>query len=376
MFHLLKRTSKWGGLAYTLGVIMYYRQRPLLDDGYWAMSSLRQWTIQDKGDGHHLLGISLKNLGQSEHSLSAEDRSRIPQLYYRILQKLAICSTYLVSNLIMHGLNTCEVFNTPQRNHLISRLYEGDAPILTVMNHRSTCDDPFLLQSTLPFGVNLLDNVRWTVCTQEIGFLNPLSQGLASLVRVLPIKRGFGINNPDLLVVAQKLKRGGWVSYFPEGRVCQLDRPLTPEEAEAWQGSTVGIGQYDNREVAKAREVGRLKWGIAKVIASAPRNLEVYPIFSEGMEKVLPQDPVTYAGTFWPRSGQRVRTFYGDPIVFQDLIEDWEAKNGPHWRCQDLPADLEEWPNLEAYPLYSALARRVEEALVRLEFQAQNQMEA
>ena len=70
------------------------------------------------------------------------------------------------------------------------------------------------------------------------------------------------------------LAAGEWCHLFPEAGVFQ--RP------------TLG-----GRRNGKEFEIGKLKWGVGKLIAHAPNKIIVIPFFHTGMETVIPQDQTT-----------------------------------------------------------------------------------
>ena len=69
---------------------------------------------------------------------------------------------------------------------------------------------------------------------------------------------------------------GEWCHVFPEGGI--------------WQTDTLG-GRSNGREA----EVGKLKWGVGKLIAHAPVTPLVRPFFFMGTETAYPQHPETKA---------------------------------------------------------------------------------
>jgi hypothetical protein len=110
-----------------------------------------------------------------------------------------------------------------------------------------------------------------------------------------------------------RLAAGGeWLHVFPEGGV--------------WQTPVLG-GRLD---AEKARVVGKLKWGIGKLIAHSEHAPIVVPLCIMGSEHMVPQHPVTKVPlTPVPIPGHKVTVQFGAEISFADLIEEHEREFGP-----------------------------------------------
>ena len=81
-------------------------------------------------------------------------------------------------------------------------------------------------------------------------------------------------------------------------------------------------------EEGKVCGKGKLKWGIGKMIAHAPKPPVVIPFCHTGMEKVMPQDPATRKTiSLIPIPGKHdVKVQFGCEIDFSDLIEEHELQ--------------------------------------------------
>lgn len=241
--------------------------------------------------------------------------------------------------------------------HLVEwvRCREAGRGLLTVSNHCSVLDDPFLLGALVPMPLALdARRARWSVCSQEVCFSRgAMLSAFFGAGKTLPIKRGGGIDQPALGALAEKLARGDWVHLFPEGHV--------------HQGNRIGYGRgsHENeRDAAIAKKFGFLKRGTAKLIAHAPRPLLVVPLVHSGMDNLMPYDHNGKCKSKIWRSNQIVRVKVGPPLNFQDLIDDHERAHGP----------LEHYGN-GAWPvstdsdslLYSRILARIETVLVELQ---------
>lgn len=228
--------------------------------------------------------------------------------------------------------------------------------LLTVSNHCSVLDDPFLLGAIVPMPLALdARRQRWSVCSQEVCFSRGwFLSAFFGAGKTLPIKRGGGIDQAALGVLADQLARGDWVHIFPEGHV--------------YQGVElgVGIGSHDNaRDADACRRFGRLKRGAAKLIAHAPAPLVVVPFVHTGMDRLMPYNSQTgrCESKLWRRN-QRVHVKFGMPLEFQDLIDDHERIHGKIERYGGGT-----WPqSTEADSvLYSRILARIEAVLLELQ---------
>lgn len=158
------------------------------------------------------------------------------------------------------------------------------------MNHTSVIDDPVLMGALVGikpivsnrhkdsiFQLVFEERHRWGLCSKEIWKAAYTGPGKA-----LPIVRGEGINQPRLIECIDRLNRGDWVHVFPEGRVGQTGE--------------LGIAPYHkNRSPERMNEIGRLKWGVGKMIAHVRgqdngKPPTLIPMYHVGMEVFAPQE--------------------------------------------------------------------------------------
>jgi len=248
--------------------------------------------------------------------------------------------------------------------------------LVTVSNHRSLFDDPGVVSCLLPLPIAVQPRYnRWALCSQEYcfnGALPGLVHGYIGAGQVLPIRRGGGIDQRLLLDFGRHLARGEWCHVFPEGGVWQWDelggRRRLPRDAVSVSSSDFGGGggganggggeDEDDATLriipATVRQralppspVGKLKWGIGKLIAHAPITPAVIPFAHRGMERLLPQDENTGKTRFrddFTRSllpsflggdaeGKlHIKVRFGEEIEFDDLIREHERRHGRLWK--------------------------------------------
>ncbi|RLN92286.1 hypothetical protein BBJ28_00011826 [Nothophytophthora sp. Chile5] len=109
------------------------------------------------------------------------------------------------------------------------------------------------------------------------------------------------------------------------------------------------------------KEIGRLKWGVGKLIARATQRPIVVPIYHHNMEQLMPQDEHNRLISVFPKTNLDLSVIVGEPLSFEDLFEKYAADRvvgSSPWASQD-----------REKALYSAITRRIEDALLDLEKQ-------
>ena len=276
-------------------------------------------------DGPKRDGFFLSKKNLSDYS------NENPGILYGMAQSIATFLTVSATRAFLMYAGSFEIVKDENYFYFLSSIVNRspDTGVLTVANHRSMFDDPAILSSILPFWINIQPKyLRWDVCSQEYCFngkIPALFHGYVGLGKTLPIWRGGGINQKFLLDLGRHLgtlplhsllthfsltshlllthfsltwsyallthepyllAAGEWCHLFPEAGVFQ--RP------------TLG-----GRRNGKEFEIGKLKWGVGKLIAHAPNKIIVIPFFHTGMETVIPQDQTTMKtiGVPIPRPG-------------------------------------------------------------------------
>eukprot|EP00577_Skeletonema_sp_RCC1716_P014847 CAMPEP_0113386028 /NCGR_PEP_ID=MMETSP0013_2-20120614/7788_1 /TAXON_ID=2843 ORGANISM="Skeletonema costatum, Strain 1716" /NCGR_SAMPLE_ID=MMETSP0013_2 /ASSEMBLY_ACC=CAM_ASM_000158 /LENGTH=463 /DNA_ID=CAMNT_0000268837 /DNA_START=446 /DNA_END=1837 /DNA_ORIENTATION=- /assembly_acc=CAM_ASM_000158 len=296
--------------------------------------------------------------------------------------------------------------------------------LLTVSNHRSLFDDPGILSCLLPLPIAIQPHhQRWGICSQEYCFNDALPsyiKGYIGAGQVLPICRGGGINQQLLLDFGRHLANGEWCHVFPEAGVWQWKelggRRELPKGA-VWgsasdfkddqqqkkgdisDNTTNNNSNSNNKSVIipattaqrslPPSPIGKLKWGVGKLIAHAPITPRVIPFAHCGMERLLPQDEVsgkTYLRRDFVKSllpsflcnndnggdgkGLRIQIQFGHEIKFDDLIKEHEEKYGKLWKYRGIEPtsesnntamQQENWvSSREERILYSKIVKRIE----------------
>lgn len=209
--------------------------------------------------------------------------------------------------------------------------------------------------------------------TFHIRLLSLLALSRPPLREQVPLERGAGIEQPMLQALGRHLEAGKWVHIFPEGRTQQY-----PEARIS--------GRLPPQ---RARELGRLKWGTAKLVVKAtapgqPRPI-VLPMYHRGMQELFPyrRDGSNKLQSPLPRTNRTVRLLVGKPLDLAPLIAKHRARRiaarpelqggQPHGQAPDVrvvDAALADWKDTDADRLlYTEMMLLVERRLMQLEQQ-------
>lgn len=199
--------------------------------------------------------------------------------------------------------------------------------LITVSNHTSTLDDPFVISALLPWSFFYSERehkgVRWSMCARSVCFKNRILEEFFRNGKVMPVERGEGLDQPIISRMAERLIQGDWVHVFPQGKV-------------------VPHG-----------DIKRLKWGTAKLLCeceAAGKRPKLLPFYHLGMEEVKP------IGQWLPGVGKSVHVVVGEPLDLSDLTR----------KCNRKGEDQE--------ILYAEIMKRIEDHMKELELQARDEV--
>jgi monolysocardiolipin acyltransferase len=250
---------------------------------------------------------------------------------------------------------------TSYYNNFIERILERTegAALISVSNHCSTLDDPALFATFVPFKAMLSQrSIPWSLCSQEICFKSPAVAAFFGAAQVLPIKRGAGIGQPLLHDFARKVANGDWVHMFPEGQVSQ--------------STELGANYVNTRSKEDTESMGKLKWGVGKLIAHSSVPISIVPFHHVGMEGTLPQNKEGVILSKIPQGGNTAIMRVGKDVVVKDLIAAYEKLNGKeirkYYSSKTKDGEMKWAQSSEAeLQLYSDITRRIQESLELLE---------
>lgn len=170
--------------------------------------------------------------------------------------------------------------------------------LLTIMNHMSTMDDPFLWSCFPMKFYSSLEKIRWCLGAHNICFATKWKGIFFSLGNVLSAERFGGspfqgVIDCGIYRLSQNGKKDGysnWMHVFPEAFVLQLKDP------------------HNN-------SMRYFKWGFTRMILEASKPPLVVPMFGTGFEKIATEDEdVSLWKHFVNSWGTKVNITVGKPV--------------------------------------------------------------
>ncbi|KAM0755492.1 acyltransferase-domain-containing protein [Meredithblackwellia eburnea MCA 4105] len=217
----------------------------------------------------------------------------------------------------------------------------GERGVLTIANHVSVVDEPFMW-GVLPLSTFLdTKTVRWTLGASDMMFNGKLDSWFFTKGQVIETFRGKGIYQDALDVASRKLDEGSWVHIFPEGRIKQ---------------DTLS-------------ELRRFKWGISRMLMEAKKTPLIIPVWIRGFEQVMNEE-ASFPKRL-PRAGKKVTVLIGEPMneAVEPLLKEYWSKFPTPWKpstyAKDVKEDLEDEPT-ELAEMRSRMAEVMREMLMKL----------
>ncbi|GCE97181.1 lyso-phosphatidylcholine acyltransferase [Zygosaccharomyces mellis] len=267
--------------------------------------------------------------------------------------------------------------------------------LITVMNHMSCVDDPFLW-AVFPWRIYRdVDTIRWCLGAHNICFQNTVFGTFFSLGKVLSTERfgagpfqgsidaavrllspddtmdlewfppGENVNKPakEVISLAKKAKtnyfppvkrsRPAWMHVYPEGFVLQLHPPFN-------------------------NSMRYFKWGVSRMILESTVAPIIVPIFTTGFEKIASEETAgTMIKRYLPTNfGAEINVTVGDPIelsIIESYRQKWQ-KLVEKYHDPEHPTDLS--PELiggkEAQSLRSAVAAELRKHIAKIRHEERN----
>ncbi|XP_021804521.1 N-acylphosphatidylethanolamine synthase [Prunus avium] len=200
-----------------------------------------------------------------------------------IPRKMVIMAVGGLAKAVVSLLNNTTVHNADTLLRLVRSRPPG-VPLVTVSNHMSTMDDPFLW-GFKGFPITDAKLSRWALAAEDICFKSSMLSYFFRLGKCIPITRGGGIYQEHMNEALERLSEGEWLHTFPEGKVSQEDAPIR-----------------------------RLKWGTASLIARAPVTPIVLPIVHSGFEQVMPENFYRGKRPPFPLWNKNIKIIVGEPM--------------------------------------------------------------
>lgn len=271
-------------------------------------------------------------------------------LIWNEISHLTCVATTAFSKLILSTLYNVEVKGLNNLDSAFAKGRSNNQGILTIMNHMSTCDDPFLF-ACLPWRYfRDWEDIRWGIAASNVCFTNKISSTFFSFGKIFPCER-FGrgpfqsgldacirILSPDDTIDSNHILgdpkyvqmyhksniadprhaislfdekylspvlryKTSWVHVFPEGYVCQLRPP------------------HQN-------SMRFFRWGTARLILEPTVAPIIVPIFTDGFEKVKPEELDMKTDYLTPNNiGAKITVNIGraiDENIIQKFRNEWK----------------------------------------------------
>ena len=270
-----------------------------------------------------------------------------------IRKSVAIAAVGSVARLFIRGGNQLHLHESQHLERALQRP-KGTA-LLSVSNHIATVDDPHLLASIVPFNTLMhgRSEMRWGVCGDDVCFRpGTMLCRFADAAKVLPIRRGAGIWQPELDAIIEKLRGGGsardcqspsrglvllsqpcarqaryllWdlVPCHVHAAICEcetlcvLARAACRSIAEWVHYFPEGKIRQDGRVHPFRRGVGRLA---AESVNSDLGRLCVLPFYHTGTDALQPTTPTSKSIFSWPNMGSDIHVMFGEPVDLSELL--------------------------------------------------------
>jgi len=195
----------------------------------------------------------------------------------------------LGAKLVLKGFNTTIVHGKENLDSVWNR--GKNTPLLSVTNHHSCFDDPGIWGAILsPSQLADRLSMRWGASASEVIFANWPLAIFFSLGKVVPIVRGWGVEQPAMQFLLRRLDGGGWVNMFPEARVNADDSFI------------------------------RYRWGVGRLMWDCITTPILLPVVHIGMDKVLPNPRDGERQPVILRPGNLITVNIGKPVHLDKLI--------------------------------------------------------
>lgn len=272
-----------------------------------------------------------------------------------ILMKSARIALYLpislFSKVLMHTANSITVYNSEQLLKALKR--EENQGLVTVSNHQTTIDIILAGCNSLKFRDLLFPSrYPYVMNAEEYAFKNKFRAYWASIIRLMPIRRGEGIYQIEMDDFINRVRGGNWVQIYPEGRTYQ-NGPYSDRAADGCYYTPSG------RKSPPNRNLGPLKWGVGRLIAECEVTPIILPFYQLGFEYIQPQVEDRVCKQTLPVGGNHTTVVYGEPIHVDDLLS--------HYRPLIEKEDDPEKKKQLQLQLYKAITDRIDQKLEILE---------
>lgn len=310
------------------------------------------------------------------------------------LSQATCFSVVALSKLFVYTAYKPKIFNLDRLDAALERSKLENRGLLTVMNHMSVVDDPFLW-GVLPFKYYFrVDSIRWGFGAQNVCFTNKFLQYFFSLGKVLETRR-FGAGpfqglvdaairllSPDDTMILELFNESTQAKLLETshtdsklGKTLELSRSLRDQgnlpvlrSSPSWF-HVFPEGFVLQLEPPHANSMRYFRWGVSRLVLEATKAPIVLPIFTTGFEKVAPELAAELPiQRYLPRNFRHeINIIFGEPIddsIIEGFRDEWRALVDKYYDPNnplDLSNQLKTSP--EAQDLRSRVAATIREAV-------------
>ena len=131
----------------------------------------------DKNDDKYNGADRKAYLFTSKYSLS-DTASLSPSVLYQISQQIVVFGCVNIARFVMYSFGQFKIIQDDNYSNFVAKIQFKpiNQSIITVSNHRSMFDDPFLTSSLLPYNMSIMSKyLRYSLCAQEFCFNSRVS---------------------------------------------------------------------------------------------------------------------------------------------------------------------------------------------------------
>lgn len=208
----------------------------------------------------------------------------------------------IFTKIVIEWLNRTKIYN----RHIIDNALDRppNVPLITISNHHSCFDDPGLWGTLKIKHLFSRKTMRWSLAAHDICFTNTWHSYFFMLGKCIPVVRGNGVFQAAVDLCIERVNKGDWLHLFPEGKVNMT------------------------------KETMRFKWGIGRIIYESEVPPIIVPIWHEGMDQVLPNEP-----PYVLRLGKKLTFNFGKPLDLTHLVKELRARNAPEIEARKIITD-------------------------------------
>ncbi|KAH3688475.1 hypothetical protein WICPIJ_000538 [Wickerhamomyces pijperi] len=273
--------------------------------------------------------------------------------WWNTASKLTCYAAIGYSKLVLSTAYNVEVKGLENLDLALARSQSENRGVVSIMNHMSMVDDPFLW-GCLPWSYYRdVDHIRWCLGARNVCFKGTFLSYFFSLGKILPTDR-FGrgpfqgsieaairLLSPDdtlgLIYDGSESVKSKWLSYQRDDSAIEIPNLLAKKIQSEYinpvirsKPSWVHIfpeGFVLQLQPPFNNSMRYFRWGVSRMVLEATRQPIIVPIFSHGFESIAPEsEKKTFKERYLPANfGATVKVFIGEPVS-DEIIQKYRAE--------------------------------------------------